>query len=377
MKHLNELRQKNINKLVISHLNINSLSNKFDQLKLIIKNEVDILVITETKLDSSFPDSQFKIDGFRQPYRLDRNKHGGGVMILVNEDIPSKLVSKHTLPDDMENMFIEIKLRKTKWLILGTYHPPNQPDDYLFKAVGNALDQYLKTYEKFLLLGDFNAEDTEPILSEFLEQYEAKNIMKNKTCFKNPDRPTCIDLFLTNSQHSFQNTMTISTGLSDFHKMIITVLKSSFIKLKARETYYRDYKNFSSNSFREELTLSLGRINKGFDSFEDIFMKTLNRHAPMKKKFVRPNEVPYMTKVLRKEIMKRSERESKYLKNKSYQNMKIYKKQKNFCSKLYKEGKKKKYSKTDTRKITDNKKHFGKQFPLFFLAKLLVYLELL
>ena len=148
-------------------------------------------------------------------------------MIFVNEDIPSKLVSKHTLPDDIEGMFIEIKLRKTKWLTLGTYHPPNQPDDYFFKAVGNALDQYLKTYEKFLLLGDFNAEDTEPILSEFLEQYEAKNIMKNKICFKNPDRPTCIDLFLTNSPHSFQNTMTISTGLSDFHKMIITVLKSS------------------------------------------------------------------------------------------------------------------------------------------------------
>ena len=61
-----------------------------------IKNEVDILVITETKLDSSFPDSQFIIDGFRHPYRLDRNKHGRGVMIFVSEDIPSKLVSKHT-----------------------------------------------------------------------------------------------------------------------------------------------------------------------------------------------------------------------------------------------------------------------------------------
>ena len=59
MKHLNELRQKNINKLVICHLNINSLSNKFDQLKLIIKNEVDILVIPEIKLDSSFADSVY------------------------------------------------------------------------------------------------------------------------------------------------------------------------------------------------------------------------------------------------------------------------------------------------------------------------------
>ena len=253
-------------------------------------------------------------------------------MIFVSEDIPSKLVSKHTLPDDIEGIFIEINLRQTKWLILETYHPPNQTDYYFFKSVGNTLDQYLKTYEKFLLLGDFNAEDTEPILSEFLEQYEAKNIMKNKTCFENSDRPTCIDLFLTNSPHSFQNTIAISTGFSDFHKMIITVLKSSFIKLKAREIYYRDYKNFSSNPFREDLTLSLDRINKGFDSFEYTFMKTCNRHAPMKKKFVRANEVPYMTKALRKAIMKRSELESKYLKNKSYQNMKIYQKIKNFAA---------------------------------------------
>ena len=168
-------------------------------------------------------------------------------------------------------MFIEINLRKIKWLILGTYHPPNQPDDYFLKAVGNALDQYLKTDEKFLLLGDFNAEDTEPNLYEFL---------------------------------------------------IITVLKSSFIKLKAKEMYYSDYKNFSTSSFREDLTLSLDRINKGFDSFEDTFMKNLNRHAPVKKKFVRAAEVPYMTKALRKANMERSELESKYLKNKSYQNIK-------------------------------------------------------
>ena len=116
-----------------------------------------------------------------------------------------------------------------------------------------------------------------PIHSKFLEQYEAKNIMKNKTCFKNPDRPTCIDLFLTNNPHSFQNTMMISIELPDFHKMIITVLKSSFIKLKSREIYYSDYKNFSTNSFREDLTLSLNRINKGFDSFQATFMITLNR----------------------------------------------------------------------------------------------------
>ena len=105
------------------------------------------------------------------------------------------------------------------------------------------------------IAGEFNAKDVEPILSEFLDQFEAKNIMKGKTSFKNPDRPTCIDLFLTNSLHSLQNTMEISPGLSGFHKMIITVLKSSFIKLKAKKIYYRYYKNFSTSSLRKDLTL--------------------------------------------------------------------------------------------------------------------------
>ena len=77
-------------------------------------------------------------------------------------------------------------------------------------------------------------------------------------------------------------------------------------------------------------------------------MKNLNRHALMKKKFVRANEVLYITKALRKAINETSELKSKYLKNKSHQNMKIYKKQKNFCSELHKKERKKIYSKIDT-----------------------------
>ena len=109
------MRLKNLNRLVKGHLNINSLPRTLTQLKLIINNKVDMLVITETKSDSSFADSLFIIDGFRQPCRRDRNKHGGDVMILFKEDILSKLPSEHTFPDDTEGMFIEIN-----WLMLQT-----------------------------------------------------------------------------------------------------------------------------------------------------------------------------------------------------------------------------------------------------------------
>ena len=120
---LKDIRIKNVNRLIIGNLNINSIPNKFDQLKAVIPGYIDILVLVETKVDVFFPESQFIIEGYSIPYRLDRNRNGGGVMIYVREDIPSKKLKKHTFPDDIEGLFIEINLRKCKWLLLGSYHP--------------------------------------------------------------------------------------------------------------------------------------------------------------------------------------------------------------------------------------------------------------
>ena len=79
--HLKDIRIENIGNIIVAHLNINSLRNKFDFLAEMVIGNVDILIIGETKLDSSFPKSLFKIDGFKKPYRIDRNEHGGGVMV--------------------------------------------------------------------------------------------------------------------------------------------------------------------------------------------------------------------------------------------------------------------------------------------------------
>ena len=70
---LTSLRKDNLSKLIFAHLNINSIRNKFDNLSKLIRGKVDILLISETKIDDSFPEGQFVIDGFSKPYRLDRN----------------------------------------------------------------------------------------------------------------------------------------------------------------------------------------------------------------------------------------------------------------------------------------------------------------
>ena len=77
-------------------------------------------------------------------------------------------------------------------------------------------------------MGDFHTTDQNEVLLEFLEDNELSNLVKFQTCFKNADNPSTLDLIITNKPKSFQNTVGISTGLSDFHRMVLTSMKTTF-----------------------------------------------------------------------------------------------------------------------------------------------------
>ena len=78
-------------------------------------------MLSETKLDSSFPEGQFLIPGYSAPYRIDRTCHGEGLILFVREDITSKLLLTENAP--IAGFYTEINLRKKKWLICGSYNP--------------------------------------------------------------------------------------------------------------------------------------------------------------------------------------------------------------------------------------------------------------
>ena len=94
---------------------------------------------------------------------------------------------------------------------------------------------------------------------------------------------------------------------------------------------------------------------KDYDTFETKFLTTLNLHAPLKKKFIRANHAPYMTKILKKAMMKRHELATKYYKTKKDEDLYKFKKQKNFVSKLYKKEKKLFYNNLDVKDVIQNK----------------------
>ena len=104
----------------------------------------------------------------------------------------------------------------------------SQNDDLFFRKLRNQIDFYSKTYDNFFIAGVFNCQETEPILSEFLNMQRAKNIVKEETCFKSIENLSCIDQFLTKKPNLFFNTSTINTALSDCHKIVVTVLRKMF-----------------------------------------------------------------------------------------------------------------------------------------------------
>ena len=106
---------------------------------------------------------------------------------------------------------------------------------------------YSKDWENILLMGDYNAEITETNMSSFCEIYHLTDIIKQPTCFKNPSNPSYIDIFLTNNANCFQKSSVFKTGLSDFLKLIVTVMKSHVPKQQAKIIKYINCKGFNNS----------------------------------------------------------------------------------------------------------------------------------
>ena len=92
-KGLKEINIQSPDKLILGNLNTNSVRNKFEALTYIIDNNIDLLLISETKLDDSFPTAQFQMKGYSVPYRYDRNGKDGGLLLCIREDIQSKIIN--------------------------------------------------------------------------------------------------------------------------------------------------------------------------------------------------------------------------------------------------------------------------------------------
>ena len=138
----------------------------------------------------------------------------------------------------LKDILRRIKPQETKWLIFQCYSPHKHLiKDHLLQ-IKNAIDFYSKSYENITLIGDFNVEIYDSHIDSCCAISHVKSLIKESTCYKNSEKPTCIDLILRNSPRQLQATLTLENGLSDFHKMTVVALKSEFRLQKPKIVSY-------------------------------------------------------------------------------------------------------------------------------------------
>ena len=162
---------------------MNSVRNRFYCIPPLIEHNIDIFALAETKLDSSFPESHFLLEGMKKLYRFDVSSRKGELLVYVNKNIPSKYLRSFQLPNDIQVISIEVNLKQRKLLVVSIYRPPDQRLAHFLLSITDLLDHYLKIYEDFIVIGNFNESETSPAMDSFLDEQKCKNI-KSKTCFK-------------------------------------------------------------------------------------------------------------------------------------------------------------------------------------------------
>ena len=147
---------------------------------------IDVFMISETKPDETFAATEFSLQGFCDPYRFDRNRNGGGIMLCVIEDILSRLIEK-SFCNNGEYFFVKINLRKKNLAPLLLYNPHKNSVSIHIDFLRNEHLHSTK-YQNFLFyLRDFNSEMTDSNLKDFSNLYLLKNLIKKLTCSKNPE----------------------------------------------------------------------------------------------------------------------------------------------------------------------------------------------
>ena len=144
-------------------------------------------MISETKLDDSFPTAQFVLHGFSAPYRLDMNSKGGGILLYIREDIPSRLLNSK-LKTGVETTSVEINLRKRKWFLNCSYNPNKNFISNHLECLNCIMDAFSKNCDNVIFLGDFNTYINDNAIKSFCSLNDLTSLIDQPTCYKNPGK---------------------------------------------------------------------------------------------------------------------------------------------------------------------------------------------
>ena len=305
----------------IGYLNINSVVNKIDEVKeLLNRNMFDILFLAETKIDSTVSSHLVSHPGLRT-IRKDRKKGAGGLLAYIRNDLSAyrrlKLESS-----DIESICLDVKdSNNSRFIVCAYYRKPTMCKESDFLAsLSTAAENMYNTRKELFLLGDFNKDmhenrdesrfpDTR--LVDFCNRFCLSNRIDNPTKVTKTSK-SLIDVLFTSHTECYSISGSLHLGLSD-HDLIFTVRKNKNSKPKPRLIEFRSMKNFNLPDFLVDLKRVPWSSAYTFDNADDVwahwrtlFKDVLDQHVPLKKKWIRGDQLPWISPDLLREISHRN-----------------------------------------------------------------------
>ena len=335
------MRKKHSKNFVITHINVNSLQNKFDELRTLLDNNlVDCLFISETKLNSSHTSQQFQVDNY-QLYRKDNpHNNGGGLACFIRSDIPSYAEEFDSHP--CENLTIIANIDNEKWAFIGTYRRPSINQNFINNKLDPLIDKFLTIAKNVVVLGDLNCDmlkEGSNAVKTLCEDLNLVNCVNKPTCYK-AKQGTLLDVILVNDVNTVKHCDVSPCNLSDFHLFVTLVLNKNIMSIGKKCVSYRSYKHFNEQHFRNEIESTPFHAGECLDPedqchfFRTLFNEVLEKHAPVKTKVIRRKQNPFMNSEWKRALFRKHQLYNKYWRCKTQSNWSNYRKQRNLCQKL-------------------------------------------
>ena len=387
-----ELEAKRTNsskELLLCHLNINSIQNKFDELVDVIhKLKAHIIFIGETnsKIDSTYPNSQFYIPGYSL-FRKDKKKGGGGILAFVTVVIPCKRLNFNRTYKCIEAIALEITVGRKEMIMIGMYRPPRALTGNYQLALEDELSHicnwaYLQR-GIVAVIGDLNFNRLRANRSEGKQLIDLESEQGFECLIKEPTRierqdatttSTLIDVLLTNRPEMFTQCGTYDTALSD-HLLTYGLMKETVKRYQNTIVTFRNYKSCDMEVYANKLATAPWHVGDLFDDVEGqaYYWKTLMKDIiddcfPLKKMRVRSEDVPYMTTSWKNAIRAKRRAAAKYYKDKSAHNWEVKQRCRNEATRQRRVAIKQYWKKKANELMTNPKKIF-KTFKPFLGSK--------
>ena len=337
----------------IGHINIQGLTNKIDQLKLLLQSEqnvIHILGISETKLNQVHPDTSFDINGYQKPFRRDRTENaGGGLLVYVKEGVCCNRRSdlEHQM---LECIWVEIKpTNSCRSYLVGHIYRPANSSVHWNEFFEECIEKVLQEEKEIYLLGDINRDllndQIHRAWNDYMEPFGLTQLVSEPTRVTSVSR-TLIDHIYCNCPENVKSVLVPKLGLSDHFPIFLTrKMHSHTPKGKGHYTIsYRSFKNFDEAKFISNLQAVPGILlscmmdaDDILEAWTDLFLQVVDKNIPIKQHRVKRKTQPEWLSPDIRDAMKTRDR------HKSRGNDIEYKWWRNKVNKLIKESKKNQY----------------------------------